>query len=493
MTSIFRLCLSVPMIGLSVWLSACASDSASPLRSELFSVAALEGLGFPTTLTPAANTRIDLTHLRASDAASGDVYGSAVALSRDGNTLAVGADLKAVGRPADGLPAVGAVYVYTRTPQGWREQARLRATVPTTGSGFGHSLSLSDDGSRLAVGAPFESHNDASAGAALAGDQGTVYVFGRSDSGWALQSRLLASKAGNFDWFGMSVSLSGRGDAVAVSAHRHDGGEPDAQRTDSGAVYVFKHSASGWTEQAFLEASNAQAGGRLGTSVALSFDGLTLAAGALASGRGAVHVFRQETAGWREQAIVSSADATTQNPLGSQVLLSADGTTLAVGATAPDGTEARQRSAGSAYVFVHQGGQWKQQARVRASNADMGDAFGERLALSADGRVLAVSAVYEASAAAGLNGDQSDNSSLSAGAVYLYARDGKRWSQTDYVKSNRTRAGDLFGSALALSGDGRQLAVGARLEDGAAPWGLGGFAFGERAQNSGAVHLYSRS
>jgi hypothetical protein len=164
-----------------------------------------------------------------------------------------------------------------------------------------------------------------------------------------------------------------------------------------------------------------------------------------------------------------------------------------VGATSADGTEARQRTTGSAFVFGLQGGQWKQQARLRASNADVGDAFGERLALSADGRVLAVSAVYEASEAVGLGGEQADNSALSAGAVYRFARDGVRWSQTDYVKSTRTRAGDLFGSALAMSGDARVLAVGARLEDGAAPWSLWGFALGERLQNSGAVHLYTGS
>lgn len=478
MTSIFRAGLAVPLIGLLAWLSACASDPDFTLRSAL--------------LSPAAAS-VDQTQLLASDAAPGDVYGSAVALSRDGTTLAVGADLKAAGGPADGVPAAGAVYVYTRTPQGWREQARLRATLPTTGSGFGHSLSLSDDGSRLAVGAPFESHKAANADPAAEGDQGTVYVFGRSDKGWDLQSRLLASKAGSFDWFGMSVSLSGQGDTVAVSAHRYDGGEPLTPLIDSGAVYVFRHGASGWTEQALLQASQVQAGERLGTSVALSFDGLTLAAGSSATGRGAVHVFRQEPAGWREQAVVRSASATTQNPLGSQVLLSADGMTMAVGATAPDGTEARQRTAGSAYVFVNQGGQWQQRARLQASNADMGDAFGERLALSADGRVLAVSAVYEASAAQGLNGDQADNSALSAGAVYLYAIEGKRWRQTDYVKSNRSRTGDVFGSALALSGDGRQLAVGARLEDGAGSWSFWGFSLGGPMQNSGAVHLYSRS
>jgi hypothetical protein len=478
MTPVFRLGVAVPLIGLLAWLSACASDPDSPLRSAL--------------LSSGAGGRVDLTQLRAPDAAPGDVYGSAVALSRDGNTLAVGADLKAAGRPADGVPAAGAVYVYTRTAQGWREQARLRANVPITGSGFGHSLSLSDDGSRLAVGAPFESRNRANNEAGADGDQGAVYVFGRSGSAWDLQSRLLACRARSFDWFGMSVSLSGRGDTVAVSAHRHDGGETSAALVDSGAVYVFGQGVSGWTEQALVEASHPQAGARLGTSVALSFDGLTLAAGASATGRGAVHVFRQEPSGWREQAIVTSAHATAQNPLGSQVLLSADGMTLAVGATAPDGTEARQRTAGSAYVFVNQDGQWRQRARLQASNADMGDAFGERLALSSDGGVLAVSAVYEASAAGGLNGDQGDNSAPWAGAVYLYAREGQRWSQTDYVKAGRTRAGDLFGSALALSGDGRQLAVGARLEDGTGTWSLWGLSLGGALQNSGAVHLYSR-
>jgi hypothetical protein len=479
MSSIFRPWMAVPLIGLSAWISACASDPDSPLRSALWS--------------SAAGARVDPTPLRASDAAPGDVYGSAVALSRDGNTLAVGADLKAAGQPAAGAPAAGAVYVYTRTAQGWREQARLRATVPVTGSGFGHSLSLSDDGSRLAVGAPFESLNTAGTDAGAEGDQGAVYVFGRGDSGWHLQSRLLASRARSFDWFGMSVSLSGRGDTVAVSAHRHDGGEPSTPLEDSGAVYVFRQVASGWTEQALLQASQAQAGGRFGTSVSLSLDGLTLAAGASATGRGAVHVFRQEPAGWREQATVTSANSTLQNPLGSQVLLSADGKTLAVGATAPDGTEARLRTAGSAYVFLNQGGRWRQRARLQASNADMGDAFGERLALSSDGGVLAVSAVYEASAAQGLNGNQADNSALSAGAVYLYALDGQRWSQKDYVKSTRTRTGDMFGSALALSGDGRQLAVGARLEDSTGSWNLWGFSLGGPLQNSGAVHLYSRS
>lgn len=490
MTRTFRLALAVPLLATAALLSACAGDKASPLGSELFAHVSLEGLGLPTALAAVRSQDIS-THLQASDAAAGDVFGAAVALSRDGNTLAVGADLKTMTGATETVPAAGSVYVYTRTPQGWREQARLLAPVPTSGSGFGHSLTLSDDGSRLAVGAPFESHAAARAGESLAGDQGVVYVFERSDSGWSQPARLLASNAASFDWFGMNLSFAGAGDALAVGAHRHDAHDEQGARTDSGAVYVFARTAAGWAEQAVLTAAQTLDGAQLGKSVALSQDGQTLAAAAHASGLGAVHLFRRDGALWREQVVVAAANATPQNPLGSQIALSADGTTLAVGASAPEGTEARQRSAGSAYMFVNQGGQWRQTARLRASNSRTGDAFGERLSLSADGRVLAVSAVNESSAARGLGGEQADATAQAAGAVYVYSRQGQRWDQTDYVKSSRTRTGDQFGSALALSGDGRQLAVGARLEDGA--WSLRGWLLNEHPQSSGGVHLYSRS
>ncbi len=489
MTSTFRLALAVPLLATAALLCACAGDKASPLGSGLLPHVSLDSMGLPDALA-AVRRRDASTHLQASDAAAGDVFGAAVALSRDGNTLAVGADLKTLAGPRASVPAAGSVYVYARTLHGWREQARLHAPVPTSGSGFGHSLTLSDDGSRLAVGAPFESHAASRAGEPITGDQGVVYVFERSERGWNAPERLQAANAGSFDWFGMSLSFSGRGDALAVGAYRHDGRDAQGAHADSGAVHVFARSAAGWAEQAVLTATQVQEGALLGQSVAFSTDGRTLAAGARGSGLGAVHMFRRDGSLWREQAVVVAANATPQNPLGSQVALSADGTTLAVGASAPDGTEARQRAAGSAYVFVNQSGQWRQAARIRASNSRTGDAFGERLSLSADGRVLAVSAVNESSAARGLDGHQADTTAQAAGAVYVYSRQGPHWTQSDYVKSSRTRPGDQFGSALALSGDGRQLAVGARLEDGA--WSLRGWLLDERPQNSGGVHLYTR-
>src|SRR5262245_24489491 len=107
-------------------------------------------------------------------------------------------------------------------------------------------------------------------------------------------------------------------------------------------------------------------------------------------------------------------------------------------------------------------------AYVKASNTGAGDQFGSSVALSADGSTLAVGAWLEDSVAAGIGGNQADNSAPAAGAVYLFTRSGTTWSQQAYVKASNTGANDWFGSSVALSADGSTLAVGASREDSAA-------------------------
>ena len=137
--------------------------------------------------------------------------------------------------------------------------------------------------------------------------------------------------------------------------------------------------------------------------------------------------------------------------------LSADGNTLAVSAVwepsnarGINGNQADESipQAGAVYVFTRRGATWTQQAYIKASNtgeagtADTfgeGDQFGFSLAVSADGNTLAVGALTEDSAAAGINGNQADNSAQSAGAVYVFARTGTTWSQQAYVKSDEHR------------------------------------------------------
>ena len=77
-------------------------------------------------------------------------------------------------------------------------------------------------------------------------------------------------------------------------------------------------------------------------------------------------------------------------------------------------------SAGAAYVFVRAAQSWSHRAYVKAATAGAGDYFGHRVAMTADGNILAVAAVLERSAATSIGGDQSDDSAPFAGAVCLY-------------------------------------------------------------------------
>ena len=140
-------------------------------------------------------------------------------------------------------------------------------------------------------------------------------------------------------------------------------------------------------------------------------------------------------------------------------------------------------------MFTRSGTAWSQEAYVKASNPAAGDLFGDSLALSAGGSTLAVGAPGEDSAAAGIGGDQADNSAGDAGALYVFTRGGTTWSQEAYVKASNPAAGDRFGDSFALSTGGSTLAVGAYWEDSAAT-GIGGDQTNNAAGFAGAVYVY---
>src|ERR1043166_2602627 len=132
-----------------------------------------------------------------------------------------------------------------------------------------------------------------------------------------------------------------------------------------------------------------------------------------------------------------------------------------------------------------------QEAYIKASNSGFGDLFGAAIALSADGNTLAVAAVGESSAA-GVNGDQTDNTLGAAGAVYVLVRSGATWVQQAYIKASNPDAGDEFGTSVALSADGDTLVVGAPGESGAGA-GIDGNQAKNTAPFAGAVYMFVRS
>ncbi|MCW9058924.1 MAG: FG-GAP repeat protein [Gammaproteobacteria bacterium] len=426
--------------------------------------------------TRSHNTWSQQAYLKASNAEAGDNFGFSLALSVEGNTLVVGApfeDSDATGLGGDeGNPDAlnsGAAYVFTRNNTTWSQQAYVKASNTRTGDNFGYSLALSGDGNTLAISAPFEDSGATGVGGnqgdVSATDAGAVYVFILDGGAWSQQAYVKASNTQAEDLFGHALALSGDGDTLAVGAPFEDSnatgvnavaGDANNSSLNAGAVYVFaRDGGNNWSQQAYVKASNTDAEDLFGHSLALAANGSRLAVGAPfedspASGidnaqgnnaatqnAGAVYVFARDGGNnWSQQTYMKASNTEASDQFGRSLTLSGEGATLAVGAWGVGGGGPGEDSsaigiggnqadnaapaAGAVYVFTLGAGGWFQQAYVKAANTEAGDRFGRALALSTDGDTLAVGAYLEASNAAGIGGNQGDNSASNAGAVYLY-------------------------------------------------------------------------
>jgi hypothetical protein len=144
-------------------------------------------------------------------------------------------------------------------------------------------------------------------------------------------------------------------------------------------------------------------------------------------------------------------------------------------------------SAGAVYVMTRSGTTWRQDAFIKAPNAEANDRFGASVAISGD--TLVVGAPNEASNATGVDGDRTNNAAAGSGAAYVFVRAGSVWSLQAYLKASNTGAGDQFGFAVAIDGD--TIAVGAFGEDSAAT-GIDGDGLNNAAGTSGAVYVFTR-
>ncbi len=114
-------------------------------------------------------------------------------------------------------------------------------------------------------------------------------------------------------------------------------------------------------------------------------------------------------------------------------------------------TNTGANGSGAAYVFVRNGNAWTQQAFLKASNTGQDDDFGYAVAISGD--TLIVGAYKEDSAAAGIGGNQDDNSLGDAGAAYIFVRSGTTWTQQAYLKPASPTSNGRFGFAVGISGN----------------------------------------
>jgi hypothetical protein len=348
---------------------------------------------------------------------------ASVSLSSDGSRLAVGARDN-----DDNGSRSGHVRVHQWSGTTW---VQLGADIDgeAVEDFSGDVVSLSSDGNRLAIGAHGNDGN---------GDySGHVRVYQWSGADWTqLGSDIDGEAAG--DQSGLTISLSSDGNRLAIGATENDG---NGDR--SGHVRVYDWSGTAWA-QLGIDIDGEAAGDRSGHSVSLSSDGNRLAIGATSNDgngdySGHVRVYQWSGTTW-VQLGANIIGAAANEFFGNGVSLSSSGNRLAVGATAFD---YRDR-AGLVRIYQWSGTSWEQLGADIEGEAD-GDNSGRSISLSADGNRLAIGASHNST-----NAERS-------GQVRIFQWTGSAWMQLG-SNINSYLIYDYFGKHVSLSSDGNRVA-----------------------------------
>jgi hypothetical protein len=381
----------------------------------------------PATRPGLIDGDVSWSKLIASDPDHNEQFGASVSISADGNTALVGAP-----REGNNGYEYGAAYIYIRVATGWRQQAKL--TVPDRATHldrelFGLAVALSADGNTAVIGTPNEDTLDINGGAvyifiregdkwkqqakffaqddasnnyfggavavsadgnlALIGSlsyqgAGAVYVFTRNNTVWTQQAKFQNTDNSRYDSFGYSVALNADGSTALVGATRHQ----DAL----GAAYIFTRTGQTWTQQAKLPPSGINGILKVGVSVALSASGDTALIGTQ-NVNGVALVYTRTSGIWTQQAIIGPGLAVPYDFFGGTVALSADGNIALIGAQHHSDTDTSAN--GTAYLLVREGDSWVLRNTFIAFDKASGDYFGGAVALSANGKIALIGAPYD--------------------------------------------------------------------------------------------------
>jgi phosphopantetheinyl transferase len=303
--------------------------------------------------------------------------------------------------------------------------------------------SISISGDYAIVGA-YSEDDDASGDNTLSA-AGSAYIFKLDGTSWSQKAKLMASDRAAGDNFGTSVSISG--DYAIIGAVRED---------DKGSAYIFMRDGSNWSQQAKLVAADRAVDDKFGVSVSISGDYAIVGAhfededasgNNTQSNAGSAYIFMRDGINWSQGAKLVASDRARIDYFGHSVSISGDYAIV--------GASNTTRGAGSAYIFMRDGTSWSQQAKLVASDKGPDDCFGDRVSISGDYAI--VGAYREDEDASG------NNRLLDAGSAYIFKRDGTNWSQQAKLVASDRAENDWFGISISISGD--YAIVGAYSED----------------------------
>ncbi len=345
------------------------------------------------------------------------------------------------------------ILAFNGISQTWDEVIKAVASHRASGDFFGYSLSI--DGNRAIVGA----YGDDDGAAVVTG---AAYIFEHDGSNWVQSAKLVASDRNGADRFGFSVDISG--DKIIVGAPKED---EDATGGNSlyapGSAYIFEYNGTSWTQTAKLVASDRADFDEFGYSVSISNDNAIVGAylededtsgGNTFTSAGSAYIFEKNGGNWTETAKLVASNRSTYDEFGHSVSISGD--QAIVGAYRESTASGSAYSqAGVAYIFKKGTNGWSQTARLIASDHSSTDLFGYSVCI--EGTRAIVGARLEDHNTIGFG------YRFSAGSAYIFDYDGSSWSETAKLVASDRDVDDEFGTSVSISGD--RAIVGAPLED----------------------------
>jgi hypothetical protein len=365
----------------------------------------------------------------------GDESGISISLSSDGSILAVGAN----NNNGNGTGS-GHVRIYENNNGSWI-QIGNDIDGEILGSQSGWSVSLSSNGSILAVGAYNNNGNGIGSG--------HVRIYENNNGSWVQIGSDIDGEALG-DHLGVSVSLSGDGTIVAIGARFNDG-----NGDQSGHVRVYENNSGTWT-QIGNDIDGEAVGDRSGYSISLSSDGSIVAIGAFTNNgngyaSGHVRIYKNNNNSWVQIGNDIDGEAGGDES-GISVSLSNEGSIVAIGAHGNDGNDGSVNNAGHVRIYKNNNGSWvKIGSDINGEAAD--DNSGTSVSLSNEGSIVAIGA------------RNNDANGSSSGHVRVYQNINGSWVQIGSDIDGEA-ANDLSGVSVSLSGDGTIVAIGAISNDG---------------------------
>lgn len=415
--------------------------------------------------TRSGNVWTQQSKIMATDAATTDLFGTSVSINADATIAAIAAyhdDDNAASNS-------GSVYIFTRSDSTWTQQQKLTESPPLANNGFGRAVSISPDGSILAI---------SSLGNQLTpANQGRVYLYRRAGTTYGLFKTIYAKYPSEANLFGRSVALSYDGSFMLVGDEYND-----IKTNNCGSVVFFSTRELDYADtnpSKFIQRykivpnrADSVANLTFGRTTSVSSDGTKMLVSAPhnflnANKVGEVFYFEKVNGFWEQKQKFTSPDGVNGDGFGYGVAMNVTGDYALIGAPNDDPTTNK----GSVYVYKLIAGVWTYQSKFYSSRKQL--YFGQTISMNAAGDYAAITDPGDTGLSA---------SGGSAGVVYIFTRTGEVWTEQQIIfyKEESNPGQEQFGNGVSINADATWMVVAFYHDD-------------IKASNAGAALIYHRT